>query len=319
MHSLSPERAEELASVAKNRIAGSEGVRTLVPPSRAGPRADAAETTLECARFFELGEDQLYTVTHSALRARRGAVLLCGPFAVERERTYLTLVQWARTLAASGFEVLRFDYRGNGESSGAFEDMTLTRCREDAAFCAARVVAAGHGGTLVLHGVRLGALIAAELFAAGVGDGLLLWAPPDSAEELLRDTLRHNLVAQRVADPRAPSRTREQLIAALEAGELVNVDGYSWTRALWQDAQRHRLLLPAPGERRPWHVLQVASAVPGAQPSPASQPSPAAHGEAVDADTFWKSSSASLVPRSEAFTRASLRWLDANEPWRASV
>jgi len=292
--------------MAQTRTADSEGVGTLP-----APRTDATQGTLEFARYFDLADAQLYTVTHSALRARRGRVLLCGPFAVERERAYLTLVQWARTLAANGFEVLRFDYRGNGESSGAFEDMTLTRWREDAAFCAARLSADAGGGTLVLQGVRLGALLAAELFAAGVGDGLLLWAPPSSAEALLRDTLRHNLVAQRVAQPRAPFRTREQLIAALEAGEVVNVDGYSWTRALWQDARRHPLLVPAPGERRPWHALEVAGT--------SAQAGLPAHGEAVVADTFWKSSSSLLVPHSEAFFRASLRWLDAREPWRGSV
>jgi hypothetical protein len=37
----------------------------------------------------------------------------------------------------------------------------------------------------------------------------------------------------------------------------------------------------------------------------------------VDADTFWRSSSLLLVPRSEGFFQASTRWLDENEPWRA--
>jgi hypothetical protein len=105
------------------------------------------------------------------LRSARGeGLLLCGPFAVERERAYLTLVLWARTLASRGFEVMRFDYRGQGESTGAFEDMTIARWREDAAFCAARLSAATQGGAVVLQGVRLGALIAAELFASGVGE-----------------------------------------------------------------------------------------------------------------------------------------------------
>ena len=298
----------------ETRAGGSDGARTLPPPwPRPGIRTDLASSALEAARFFDFADGQIYTVTHAALRPCRGAVLLCGPFAVERERAYLTLVLWARMLAARGFEVMRFDYRGNGESSGTFEDMTLSRWREDAAFCAARLSAAAHGGALVLQGIRLGALIAAELFASGVGDGLLLWAPPASAEALLRDTLRHNLVAQRMADPGSPPRMREQLIAALEAGELVNVDGYFWTRALWMEAKQHPLLLPPASEARPWHALEAQSGA-----AATSRTSRLGRPEAVDADTFWKSSSPLLVPRSEGFFQASLRWLDENEPWPGS-
>lgn len=269
------------------------------------------DNTLESPRYFDFADGQIYTVTHSASGPRRGALLLCGPFGIERERAYLTLVAWARTVATHGFEVMRFDYRGNGESTGAFEDMTIARWREDAAFCVARLSAATPGCALVIQGTRLGALIAAELFASGVGDGLLLWAPPPSAEAMLRDTLRHNLVAQRMARPNTAPRVREQLIAALEAGEPVNVDGYFWTLALWKDARLHSLLLPAASEARPWHALHVRGGA-----VDASDPSDALSHEVVDADTFWNSSSPLLVPGCEGLFRASLRWLGENEPWR---
>lgn len=271
--------------------------RTIAPPtSTSGIHPDSSAGPVESAQFFDLADDQIYTVTHAAAGARRGAVLLCGPFGVERERAYLTIVHWARRLAAQGFEVMRFDYRGQGESTGVFEEMTLRRWREDAARCAAGLSEAARGEPLVLQGIRLGALIAAELFASSVGDGLLLWEPPDSAEALLRDTLRHNLVEQRKSDPTAPPKLREQLIAALEAGEQVNVDGYFWTRELWREAQGHPLLLPPASEVRPWQAFRAQD---------------------VDADTFWGSSSPLLVPHSEGFFRASSQWLDANSPSRA--
>lgn len=266
----------------------------------------------ESARYLELANDQIYTVTHGALGPRRGTVLLCGPFGVERERAYLTLVLWARLLATRGYEVLRFDYRGQGESTGSFEDMTLARWREDAEFCAKRLTSSAHGGALVVQGVRLGALTAAELFASGVGDGLLLWAPPASAEALLADALRHNLIEQRMADLHAPPRLREQLVAALEAGEPVNVDGYPWTRALWREARLHPLRLPALDDARPWRTLQAQSGA-----GSASETDSVAGAQIVDADTFWQSRTALLVPRSDGFFAASLRWLDECEPWNA--
>lgn len=258
----------------------------------------------ESARYLELAGEQVYTVAHTAARPRRGAVLLCGPFGVERERAYLTLVRWARTLAASGFDVLRFDYRGTGESSGRFEDMTFAHWREDAAHCAARLARARVGAGLVLHGTRMGALLAAELFAAGIGDGLLLWEPPVSAEALLRDTLRHHLISQRMAEPKVPLRGREPLIEELVRGGTINVDGYFWTHALWQEARGHVLRRPAAGETRPWLELRIQG--PSVRP-PATPEDP--HVQSVDSDTFWGSSSRLLVPRSADFVRASLRWL----------
>jgi hypothetical protein len=262
----------------------------------------------ESAQFLDSEAGQLYTVLHAAKDRRRAGLLMCGPFGVERESSHFTLVQWARTLAAQGIETMRFDYSGTGESSGRFEDMTISRWRENAELCAARLYKSAPGAPLVLHGVRLGALIAAELFAGGIGDGLLLWAPPPSARHLLWETLRHNLVTQRLASRGEPWKSREQNIAALEAGERVNVDGYSWSRELWRDAERHPLVLPQAGELRPWHVVEAQNGI------VRKETTPPILSETVDADTFWASSEQSLVPRSEGFYRASLRWLDERGP-----
>jgi pimeloyl-ACP methyl ester carboxylesterase len=279
-------------------------------------RSDRASPSLngapEFARYFDTAGGQIYSVLHATRSVRRGAVLLCGPFGAERERAYLSLVKWARTLAAQGFDTLRFDYRGVGESSGTFEDSSLSEWSQDAELCAARLCDSAPDVPLILHGVRLGALIAAELFAAGLGDALLLWQPPPSGGELLRETLRHNLIAQRFNDPGAPGKTREQQIAALEAGELVNVDGYRWSARLWNDAQRHSLTAPSAGERRPWKALQVR----GSAPSSLEDRAPA-HVEHVDAERFWGTSSMLLVPRVEAFFQSSLCWLDECEATRA--
>src|SRR5207253_9498078 len=118
-----------------------------------GPSCDRA---FESARLLDFAGAQIYSVLHSAAGQRRGAVLLCGPFGIERERAYLTFVQWARRLALHGVDAMRFDYSGTGESSGRFEDTTLSRWREDAAFCAARLSEAARGAPLVLQGTRLG-------------------------------------------------------------------------------------------------------------------------------------------------------------------
>lgn len=255
--------------------------------------------------YLDTPAGQIYCVMHAAAGQRRGAILICGPFAAERERAYLTLANWARVLAAKGIEALRFDYRGIGESSGRFEELTITDWREDAALCASRLAQSCPGVPLILQGVRLGALIASELFAAGVGDGLLLWSPPASARDLLWNTMRQDLVAKMKSHPKKPHGTREEQAAAIEAGESVNVDGYFWSRALWNDMRNHTLCLPPPDEQRPWHVIDLARVAGSARGGTAKGD----RRELVIADRFWEAT-ALLLPRCDELYRASLEWLE---------
>src|SRR3954467_14174163 len=51
-------------------------------------------------------------------RSRDLVVVLCPPIGYEGICGYPVLVQIARTLAAGGLPVLRFDYHGTGDSAG---------------------------------------------------------------------------------------------------------------------------------------------------------------------------------------------------------
>jgi pimeloyl-ACP methyl ester carboxylesterase len=256
--------------------------------------------------YFDFPSDQIYHVMHYAINQRRAAVLLCGPAGAERERSYPTFAKWARTLAMQGYDTLRFDYRGIGESTGRFEDMTITHWLEDAAFCAAQLAEISPGVPLILHGTRAGALIAAELFASGIGDALLLWAPPASGHALLWDTLRRNLATQMMTNPGSPRQTREQLVAALEAGDLINVDGYFWSRNLWTDAQLHTLTRPAETEPRPWHVVRINNLA-----TSAINTNIQGREEHVRTQPFWEDSSL-FCPSSDELFSVSLCWFESS-------
>jgi len=215
--------------------------------------------------YLTLGSEQLYYVRHVPRHEARGRVMLAGPFAPERAGIYVPWVRWARFLSKMGFEVLRFDYRGTGESTGRFEEMTLDQWQVDLSHCASWWGSSATGAPLMLHGLGLGALLVNRAFNGGLGQGLLLWWPPASARQLLFDALRSRLATDLTNTKDGQKKTRESYVAQLEAGQLVEVDGYRWSLGLWRSAEEVELDLPGRQGRatsgvdeqgRPWHVTQ---------------------------------------------------------------
>ena len=84
----------------------------------------------ERAGYFPVPGAHLYTVLHE-VEAPVARVLLIGSFASERHTSYGPWLQWARYLAARRIEVLRFDYRGVGESTGEFSEMSFRSWVDD--------------------------------------------------------------------------------------------------------------------------------------------------------------------------------------------
>jgi alpha/beta superfamily hydrolase len=136
---------------------------------------------MEQARYFTVPGEHLYTVLHQ-VPDPIARVLLVGPFASERHFSYHPWVRWARYLAARRIEVLRYDYRGIGESTGTFEDMSFENWSEDVQLLAEWFSHQSPRVPLMLHGLELGAILAAKSFQTGTGDALLLWAPPANAK-----------------------------------------------------------------------------------------------------------------------------------------
>lgn len=60
------------------------------------------------------------------------AVIMCHGFTGHRIEAHFLFVKTARRLAENGINVLRFDFRGSGESEGEFEDMTIEEEISDA-------------------------------------------------------------------------------------------------------------------------------------------------------------------------------------------
>jgi pimeloyl-ACP methyl ester carboxylesterase len=107
------------------------------------------------------------------------AVVMCHGFTGNKSEAHRLFVTAARDFCAHGLVVLRFDFRGSGDSAGEFRDMTISREIEDAeaalAFLASRPeVTARRIGAL---GLSMGGCVAACL--SGRTDqvrALVLWS-----------------------------------------------------------------------------------------------------------------------------------------------
>jgi hypothetical protein len=292
--------------------------------------AGAVDMPCETAEYIPVGGDLVYSVLHEARGERRGMIVLAGTFGGERERAYSTGVQWARRMAVRGFDVLRFDYRGIGESTGSFEHMTCSHWRDDIAACVDCLRRRDGHAPVILHGMRLGAVLMSGAFAAGLGDAMLLWATISSARAHLWEYLRRALGTDLVLDPDAPRKTREEYLADLEAGRHINVDGYFWSGELWSDSTRHALTLPGANHPRPWRVYEVRprpapdadaaqppSAVGDASPvapEPAAPESPPARSNAnrqvIEAARFFESAGY-IIPDCQLLLQASMEWVES--------
>jgi uncharacterized protein len=179
--------------------------------------------------FFQLGNDRLFGMLHLPPQARPGhALVICHALAEEKLWSHRVLVSFARELARRGTAVLRFDFRGEGESDLEFEQAGIESRIQDAVRAAEVLLEHVPSlGAVTLLGHRLGAPIAVAA-ARRLGPrarGVVLWDPVHTGRDYLMQWLRSNLAKQIAVDGKA-GRTRQALIQALDAGDTIVVDGY---------------------------------------------------------------------------------------------
>jgi pimeloyl-ACP methyl ester carboxylesterase len=190
---------------------------------------------MERAGYYEVPGAHLYTVLHE-VEEPLARLLLVGPFASERHNTYIPLVRWARYLAARKIEVLRYDYRGVGESTGALDELTFEDWAQDVRLLSAMLGERSPAVPFILHGLALGAVLAGRAFDSGIGDALLLWSPPSTANQALRSTLMRWVGLEQIFKFGNDRKSTSDYIRELEQGSPLEVEGYQWSTRLWQES-----------------------------------------------------------------------------------
>ncbi len=107
------------------------------------------------------------------------AVLLCHGFGGNKSGKYRLFVRLAEALSTVGIASFRFDFRGAGDSEGAFQDTTIESLCEDASFAFEYLQShpAIDDSRISILGRSLGGLIAVLIAARfGCVQSLILWA-----------------------------------------------------------------------------------------------------------------------------------------------
>ena len=187
--------------------------------------------------FFSNGTSELFGVMHESSPAEaRLPFVFCHPFGEEKLWTHRAFVTFARELARRGHPVLRFDYMGNGDSSGDFSESSIETALSDIG-CAIDVlkrrVAAREVGLL---GLRFGATLAAQIADSRTDvQRLALWSPIANGDRYMQDLLRINLTTQ-MAVYKEIRQERTGLVEDLRAGRTANVDGYEMSLPMFEQA-----------------------------------------------------------------------------------
>jgi alpha/beta superfamily hydrolase len=181
--------------------------------------------------FFFGESERLLGVLHQP-RSRNctgGGWVICPPFGRERTNAHRLLFEWARVLAREGLWALRFDYRGTGDSRGAFADLSLDDHLADVGTAVETMEGMFGVPCRGLMGLRLGATLAVmAAVRADLKTELMLWEPIVDGR-VYADQLLRTAMANELSHSHGSPRSRVKLKEDLASGKDVLVDGFTLT------------------------------------------------------------------------------------------
>lgn len=144
----------------------------------------------ESPTWFGLPDHPLFgLLTTPTTGERRGAVVIAPPVGYEARNAKAALRQLALQLGRAGITSLRFDYRGTGDSSGAFGSSLPTPDWVDDIGVSVDYLKSAGFEQVSIVGMRLGATMATlSAWRSNVGvHAVVLWDPCESGRSYLRE------------------------------------------------------------------------------------------------------------------------------------
>ena len=183
-----------------------------------------------------------------------GGLLVCSPMDAETLRHYRKEVLLGRALAPLGVAVLRFHYRGAGNSDCEAEDITYDSMREDALTASAWLADRIGTSDLAFLGTRWGALTAAAAAAERPGAPIVLWEPALDTATYFRESLRW----RRIRDlHRGTETSTEDMLEAMRTAGQIDVLGHPLGRALYESSAGRALREELGDDPRPVLLVQI--------------------------------------------------------------
>jgi len=217
-------------------------------------------TNHETPQFFPNRRQQrLFAIVHApASNAADIAVVYCAPLFEDKLWAHRIAVDFGRSLAARGIPALRFDYYGDGESEGLFEDASIDSRLDDIVDAVEFFSAAIQCKRIFLVGLCYGATLAlAAASRSNTIAGVAAWQPVLDGSRYVGDLLRANLTTQMVLYKKV-LHDRDTLVAQIRAGNTVNVEGYEIGSRLYDQITALDVSLALNASVKPLLILQIA-------------------------------------------------------------
>jgi alpha-beta hydrolase superfamily lysophospholipase len=174
--------------------------------------------------YFGQPSRPLYGWYHAPVASAGRAVVLCNPLGLDATRAHWTYRHLAERLAGAGFDVLRFDWSGTGDSSGDGSGPDQVADWIDDLGQAIEELKARAGAPGVhLVGLRAGASLAAHVAAARDDvDSTVLWMPAMTGAAWVTEMAKlHKLYLRIVPQADAPEPGGEEMLGSFASASTI--------------------------------------------------------------------------------------------------
>lgn len=234
-----------------------------MPPHNSASPVDFREVNAPSAaireehRYLLRDGKHLFCAEYAPAAGTERGFVLCAPFAEERIRTLRVYVSLARAIARSGAAAICFDYFGDGDSEGDFEEASFDDRLQDLPAVYSDFQVRHSLSKVGLLGFRWGGTLAALAAEELRPAALVLWEPIVDTSKYFFDHLRSSVASQMLIYGKVVHK-REELVASLEAGETIMVEGYNLSGDFYCQARKAGLKDFQPRYSGPVLVAQLA-------------------------------------------------------------